>query len=96
MFIFVQCLLALRHVHARRIVHRDLKAQNVFLTRLGMVKLGDFGVSKALQKQGGGALFGAIMPRFALGAVLAARPVADAAGLRDGGRRCVPHRGRRP
>mmetsp|Transcript_8791 Transcript_8791/g.30255 ORF Transcript_8791/g.30255 Transcript_8791/m.30255 type:complete len:946 (+) Transcript_8791:122-2959(+) len=55
MFIFVQCLLALRHVHARRIVHRDLKAQNVFLTRLGVVKLGDFGVSKALQKQDGGA-----------------------------------------
>lgn len=39
---FAQLALALGHTHERRILHRDLKTQNVFLTR-GCVKLGDFG-----------------------------------------------------
>ena len=47
--------LALRHVHARRIVHRDVKAANVFLTKKGVAKLGDFGVSRQLDVSGGGA-----------------------------------------
>ena len=45
--------LALRHVHARRIVHRDVKAANVFLTKKGVAKLGDFGVSRQLDVSGG-------------------------------------------
>ncbi|CAM9591956.1 unnamed protein product, partial [Phaeothamnion confervicola] len=48
MRIFVQICLALRHVHARKILHRDLKSQNVFLTSNGVVKLGDFGIARAL------------------------------------------------
>jgi len=46
--LFVMICLALRHVHARRIVHRDVKAANVFLTKRGIAKLGDFGVSRQL------------------------------------------------
>ena len=53
--IFVMITLALRHVHARRIVHRDVKAANVFLTKRGVAKLGDFGVSRQLDVSGGGA-----------------------------------------
>jgi serine/threonine protein kinase len=43
---FVQLCLALKHVHDRKILHRDLKSQNVFLTSNGIVKLGDFGIAK--------------------------------------------------
>jgi NIMA (never in mitosis gene a)-related kinase len=46
--IFVQLVLALQHIHEKKIVHRDIKPQNVFLTRVGVVKLGDFGVARAL------------------------------------------------
>ena len=45
---FVQMALALQYLHSRRILHRDLKTANVFLTRRDIVKLGDFGVSRVL------------------------------------------------
>ena len=45
---FVQMSLALQYLHERRILHRDLKTANVFLTRSSIVKLGDFGVSRVL------------------------------------------------
>lgn len=45
---FVQIALGLKHIHDKSIVHRDIKSQNVFLTKDGIVKLGDFGVAKTL------------------------------------------------
>ena len=46
---FVQMALAIKHIHDRKILHRDLKTQNIFLTRsLDHVKIGDFGISKIL------------------------------------------------
>eukprot|EP00760_Papus_ankaliazontas_P016999 PhM_4_TR16994/c1_g1_i1/m.97444/K08857/NEK1_4_5; NIMA (never in mitosis gene a)-related kinase 1/4/5 len=49
MMYFTQLCLALRHLHDKRILHRDLKTQNVFLTSSGVVKLGDFGISTVLK-----------------------------------------------
>ncbi|KAJ7923846.1 kinase-like domain-containing protein [Mycena leptocephala] len=56
---FMQILLALDHCHAAegdngkvQIVHRDLKPENIFLDGANSVKLGDFGLSKALLVQG--------------------------------------------
>lgn len=46
---FTQICLAIKHVHDRKILHRDLKSQNIFLTSQGFVKLGDFGIAKTLQ-----------------------------------------------
>jgi serine/threonine protein kinase len=43
-----QVILALAHLHDQGVLHRDLKTANVFLTKSGAVKLGDFGVSRIL------------------------------------------------
>ena len=46
---FTQICLALKHIHEKKIIHRDLKSGNVFLMKSGLVKLGDFGISKKFQ-----------------------------------------------
>ncbi|XP_001641894.3 serine/threonine-protein kinase Nek5 isoform X2 [Nematostella vectensis] len=49
---FVQVLMAVHHIHSRKILHRDLKSQNIFLTKKGMhsvVRLGDFGIARMME-----------------------------------------------
>ncbi|NWS15205.1 NEK11 kinase, partial [Pachyramphus minor] len=41
---FIQLLLGVNYMHERRILHRDLKAKNIFL-KDNLLKIGDFGVS---------------------------------------------------
>ena len=51
-----QMVSAISYMHAHNVLHRDLKTANIFLTKEGLVKIGDFGISKMLTtKQGGGA-----------------------------------------
>lgn len=47
--IFVQCCLAIKHIHDRKVLHRDIKTQNIFLTKHHIVKLGDFGIARVLK-----------------------------------------------
>ena len=46
---FVQLCLSLDYIHRRKILHRDIKLQNVFITANNTTKLGDFGISKVLE-----------------------------------------------
>eukprot|EP00961_Rhodomonas_salina_P144539 1946285-Rhodomonas_salina.1 len=47
---FVQICLGMKHVHDRKILHRDLKSQNIFLSnKKRIIKLGDFGIAKVLK-----------------------------------------------
>lgn len=46
--LFVQVCLALKHLHDRKILHRDIKPANIFLTKSGVVKVGDLGVATVL------------------------------------------------
>lgn len=46
---FIQISMALDYIHGRKVLHRDIKASNIFLTGNNTVKLGDFGISRVLE-----------------------------------------------
>ncbi len=48
--IFRQVLYGLGHIHARSVLHRDIKLDNILLDSDGGVKICDFGVSKIIPK----------------------------------------------
>lgn len=43
-------LFGIKALHSKNILHRDLKSANIFLTKNYSLKIGDFGISKVLER----------------------------------------------
>eukprot|EP00697_Spironema_sp_BW2_P010956 gnl/Spiro4/26503_TR13188_c0_g1_i1.p1 gnl/Spiro4/26503_TR13188_c0_g1~~gnl/Spiro4/26503_TR13188_c0_g1_i1.p1 ORF type:complete len:611 (-),score=208.15 gnl/Spiro4/26503_TR13188_c0_g1_i1:45-1877(-) len=48
---FIQIAKGMRHLHKRRVLHRDLKPQNIFLDEHDQVKIGDMGLGRIMGPQ---------------------------------------------
>jgi len=44
----LQLVLGVQFIHSKKILHRDLKPQNIFIDSDMNIKIGDFGISKIL------------------------------------------------
>lgn len=47
-----QIVLALQYLHSQRVIHRDLKVGNLFLSDRLEIKLGDFGLAAIIVREG--------------------------------------------
>lgn len=49
-FMMTQIFLAVDYIHSKSILHRDIKPANVFVKENGIVKIGDFGLSRMFEE----------------------------------------------
>lgn len=42
---------AVKHLHENKVIHRDIKLENIFVMKDNTVKLGDLGLSKILESK---------------------------------------------
>jgi NIMA (never in mitosis gene a)-related kinase 9 len=52
MWYVYQIISAVDYIHDQQILHRDIKSLNIFSTKAGLLKLGDFGLAKRLDAFG--------------------------------------------
>ena len=48
--LFKQIIEGIQHVHKKKIIHWDIKLDNILLDGKGHIKIGDFGVSRIVEK----------------------------------------------
>ncbi|KAJ5073401.1 camk family protein kinase [Anaeramoeba ignava] len=46
--ILIQLISGLKEIQDHKIIHRDLKSANIFISKKGLLKIGDFGISRIL------------------------------------------------
>lgn len=70
-----QLLNGLYYIHSNKILHRDLKASNVLITKNGVLKLADFGLARAFStsRQGPNRLVSFLQGHYLTSAYLAGR-----------------------
>jgi polo-like kinase 1 len=51
-YFMLQMLITMRYLHQHRVIHRDLKLGNLFLSESMEIRLGDFGLAARLEFDG--------------------------------------------